>query len=313
MAKISFYSKEQHREKVLRLLQERLKDHQIVDWAQSDFNAEEFTYAICWHPPTKFFRNASGLKAIFSLAAGVDHLINHPELPEGVPLVRLTDAGMGDKIAEYVHYGVLRTHRCFDQYYRLQKAHQWQPLPDRHAADFRVGLLGFGVIGRSVGHRLQSAGYNVSAFRRSKADGDQSIPVLSGNITDFLQNLDVLVAVLPLTPQTTNMINADLLGKLPQGAHFINVGRGDQVVEKDLIEALNSGQLSTALLDVCATEPLPPESPLWSHEQITITPHVSGPTQITQSVDQIAESILKIEAGADATDLPGLVDNKRGY
>ena len=230
-----------------------------------------------------------------------------------MPIVRLSDAGMADKIAEYVHYGVLRTHRGFHHYQRLQKTGQWQPQPDIHAADYRVGILGYGVIGRCVAHRLHAAGYQVSAFKRSANTTEESFPVLTGNSEHFLSQLNVLVCILPLTAETSGMINTELLAQLPAGAHFINVGRGDQVVEDDLLKALDSGQLGSALLDVCATEPLPEHHALWSHEGVTITPHIAGPTQVTQSVDQVAESIARLESGATTADLSGLVDNSFGY
>ena len=238
MSRIIFYSKESHSTEILKLLREKLQGHQIFQWPDLDCSPEELDYAICWHPPQAFFRGATNLKAIFSLAAGVDHLLKHTELPNQVPIVRLSDAGMADKIAEYVHYGVLRTHRGFHHYQRLQKTGQWQPQPDIHAADYRVGILGYGVIGRCVAHRLHAAGYQVSAFKRSANTTEESFPVLTGNSDHFLSQLNVLVCILPLTAETSGMINTELLAQLPAGAHFINVGRGDQVVEDDLLLSL---------------------------------------------------------------------------
>lgn len=313
MADISYYSKEQHTATVRELLREKLAEHRIHDWPDISCNASELDYAICWHPPQSFFRGADNLTAIFSLAAGVDHLLGHSELPPEVPIVRLVDAGMGDKIAEYVHYGVLRSHRGFDQYQQQQRSGLWKSLPDRHAADYRVGVLGYGVIGRTVAMRLYQGGYQVTAFRRSSAPNIDPFPVLSENRAEFLNKLDTLVCVLPLTAQTTGMINSELLSALPAGAHFINVGRGDQVVEEDLVAALDNGQLGSAMLDVCSVEPLPEDHPLWNHDKITITPHIAGPTQVAQSVSQIAESILLLEAGADIGKIAGVVDYHRGY
>lgn len=313
MAEISFYSKEKHREDVLQQLTQKLPQHTIHDWSPGSIDPATIDYAICWHPPADFFDGTTGLRAIFSLAAGVDHLLNHPRLPASVPIVRLADAGMADKIAEYVHYGVLRTHRGFHQYQQLQQQQLWQPLPDRHAGDYRVGILGYGIIGQVVAKHLHQAGYQVSAFKRSHSGNTGPIQVMTGDQREFLQQLDVLVCILPLTPQTRAIINTELLSQLPRGAHFINVGRGDQVAESDLLSALDSGQLESALLDVCATEPLPSAHPLWQHKKVVITPHVAGPTQVMESVDQIAQSIQQLAAGDSIDSLAGIVDPSRGY
>jgi glyoxylate/hydroxypyruvate reductase A len=313
MAEISFYSKDESAIEVLHLLQRKLPQHQIMGWPVPEKSVASLSYAICWHPPDDFFRNNCELKAIFSLAAGVDHLLQHPGLPESVPIVRLTDAGMGDKIAEYVHYGVLRAHRQFDIYRTQQRDACWQPQPDRHASDYKVGVLGCGVIGQTVAKRLHLAGYQVSAFKRNPMTHDLPFPVMWGEPRDFLRQLDVLVAVLPLTTETTGIIDSEFLAQLPAGAHFINVGRGDHVVEDDLLRALDSGQLSSALLDVCVDEPLPESHPFWRHKKVVITPHVAGPTQVDQSVGQIVESIKWLEAGGLIGDLDGLVDKSSGY
>ncbi|MEM7257309.1 MAG: NAD(P)-dependent oxidoreductase [Pseudomonadota bacterium] len=313
MADISFYSKEKHSNRVLQQLRQKLYQHSVHDWLSDQPDPATIDYAVCWHPPAEFFDGATNLQAIFSLAAGVDHLLKHPRLPASVPIVRLTDAGMADKIAEYVHYGVLRTHRGFHRYHDLQQQQLWQPQPDRHAADYRVGILGYGVIGQAVGLHLHRAGYQVSAFKRSHADNQGPVKIMTGDHSGFLKQLDVLVCILPLTSCTQNLIDADFLADLPEGSHFINVGRGDQVVENDLLSALDSGRLASALLDVCSVEPLPAEHDLWRHPRVVITPHVAGPTQVTQSVDQVAESIIKLSRGGSIGALPGVVDMLRGY
>jgi glyoxylate/hydroxypyruvate reductase A len=313
MANISFYSVDDNAPQALELLRENLTCHTIWQWPDIGCAADQLDYAICWQPPADFFDGAGNLKGILSMAAGVDHILNHPGLPKDIPLIRLCDAGMGQKIAEYVHYGVLRSHRSFDQYQIQQQAGNWNPQPDIDAADYRVGIMGFGVIGKVVANHLHSAGYQVSAWKRSPETKAFAYQVMHGDAAAFLQPLNVLVCVLPLTAQTKNIVNAELLSLLPQGAHFINVGRGSQVVEPDLLQALDSGQLSSAVLDVCVEEPLPEEHPFWNHPKVVITPHVAGPTQLHLSVTQITRSITDMEAGQSPKSLPGVVSTNEGY
>lgn len=313
MANISFYSVDDHAAQALTLLREKLTGHSLWQWPDIGCAADELDYAICWQPPEDFFDRADNLKSILSMAAGVDHLLQHPGLPQGIPLIRLCDAGMGQKIAEYVHYGVLRAHRNFDRYQLHQQARNWCPQTDIDAADFHVGVMGFGVIGKVVADHLHNAGYQVSAWKRSPLNDTFPYAVFSGDGNEFLKSLNVLVCVLPLTAQTRNIVDSDLLAQLPAHTHFINVGRGDQVVETDLLQALNNGRLQSALLDVCAQEPLPQDHQFWTHPKVRVTPHVAGPTQLHLSVSQIVESIKAMEAGQPALTLQGAVNTTAGY
>lgn len=311
---ISFFSIDDTSDQTLIALREKLPEHTIYQWPDLG-NPEDLDYAICWGAPDDFFKGAKNLRAIFSLAAGVDHLLNHAGLPDAVPVIRLSDAGMAEKIAEYVHFGVLRWHRQFDQYQAQQGQAQWLPLDDIDAKDYRVGIMGMGIIGSQIAARLQSVGYQVSGWKRTPSpEGRFNIYHGDNQLPEFLGNLNTLVCVLPLTPQTTGLINKTLLDCLPMGASFINVGRGGQVVEKDLIAALDAKHLSGALLDVCATEPLPENHHLWTHPDILLTPHIAGPTQINLSVDQIAAGIQQLQSGTDAKTLShGVVDHRTGY
>ncbi len=311
---ISFFSIDDTSDQTLETLRNKLPGHTLRQWPDVG-NPEELDCAICWGAPDNFFDNAKNLQAIFSLAAGVDHLLDHPGLPDAVPIIRLTDAGMADKIAEYVHFGVLRWHRHFDQYQNLQSQTQWLPLADINAADYRVGIMGMGIIGSRIATKLQSAGYHVSGWKRTASEAS-TCKIFHGNdqLQEFMNPLNTLVCVLPLTPQTGGLIDKQLLNYLPAGATFINVGRGAHVVEKDLIAALDEKHLSGALLDVCATEPLPHDNRIWTHPDILLTPHIAGPTQIGLSVDQIAKAIQRLDSGTGADDLSnGLVNYNSGY
>ncbi len=313
MAKISFYSVDDHSNQAVEFFKKQLPEHSIHPWPHINCKPEELDYAICWQPPENFFDGATNLKSVLSMAAGVDHLLQHPGLPAKVPLIRLCDAGMGQKIAEYVHFGVLRAHRNFDLYRTQQDRREWRAQPDIDAGNYHVGVMGFGVIGQVVAKHLYSAGYHVSAWKRSPVTESYPFEIFTRDRKAFLDNLDVLVCVLPLTDETRNMIDADLLSALPAGAHFINVGRGSQVVESDLLHALDKNHLRSALLDVCVEEPLPADHKLWMHPNVTLTPHVAGPTQLQLSVDQIVQSIQAIESGQAPELLAGAVNNTAGY
>lgn len=310
---IIFYSSDASGEQVRQALQSALPDLPIYNWQQADLaTKQQARYAIAWNAPDDFFSGLDNLQAVFSVAAGVDHLLNHPSLPATIPLARLEDAGMGGKIAEYVLYGVLHAQRSFDVYRDMQAAQQWDDSDrDVHAAETRVGILGLGTIGSVVASRLLMNGYQVSGWSRS-ARTLENVDVHAGmdNLPAFLKNLDVMVCLLPLTASTTGIIDAKFINQLPDGAFVINAARGKHVDNSALLAALDSGKLRGALLDVTEPEPLPAGDPLWSHPKVIITPHVAGPTQLQESVRQIAANIIRAEK---AEALTGLVDRESGY
>lgn len=310
---ISFYSQTDNDSELLASLRQHLAStdvpHSIEPWS-NETDPANVAYSVSWGAPNDFFNGMTNLRAALSLGAGVDHLIRNESLPVSVPIVRLSDAGMGAKIAEYVLYAALQGHRQFDLYARQQRHQNWQPLQDTDAGDYRVGIMGLGVIGTIIADRLAQAGYAVSGWKRTRIDCDYPIFVGNTELNAFLKDLDLLVGVLPLTEQTHGLIDSDIFAQLPKGARFVNVGRGLQVNEDDLLQALDSGQLAAAMLDVCATEPLPQNHRLWTHDSVTLTPHIAGPTQIKQSASQIAASIELLERGERPV---GLVDRLEGY
>lgn len=278
-------------------------------------------YAMVWRPPAALLAPRAGLKAIFNLGAGVDALLaverEQPgTLPAGVPLVRLEDTGMGQQMIEYVAYGVLRYLRRFDEYAALQREHRWQPLDARPRAQFVVGVLGLGVLGAQVARALAGLGLTVRGFSRGAKSLD-GVTTFHGTprpgdagFDAFSQGVKVLVNLLPSTPDTHGALNAGVFARLAPGAFVINVARGAHLVEQDLLDALASGRLEGALLDVLHTEPLPAEHPFWAHPRITITPHVSAETERDGAIAQIAAKIRAFERGEAVT---GVVDLARGY
>ncbi|MCM2549077.1 2-hydroxyacid dehydrogenase [Burkholderia glumae] len=278
-------------------------------------------YALVWQPPAALLAPRDGLKAIFILGAGVDALLalerERPgTLPAGVPLVRLEDSGMGAQMVEYVVYGVLRHLRRFDDYAAQQRDRRWAPLPVAPRERFVVGVLGLGVLGARVARALAGLGLTVRGFSRSaKAlDGvacSAGTPRAGDPAFDaFSSDLRVLVNLLPGTPDTEGVLNARLFARLAPGALLVNVARGAHLVEADLLDALATGRLGAALLDVLREEPPRADHPFWQHPRITLTPHVSAETERGGAIAQIAAKIRAFERGEP---VGGIVDLARGY
>lgn len=267
--------------------------------------------AVVWKPPTALFEEQRQLRAIFNLGAGVDALLALPTLPRHVPLIRLEDAGMARALAEYALAAVLRVARGFDRYAALQAQARWQPLTLPPREHLKVGVMGLGVIGGAIARALAAHGFAVRGFarRRHALPGVQCYAG-AAELAPFADGLDVLVSALPLTPDNAGVLNRDLLARLADGAHLINVGRGAHLVEADLLDLLDAGKLAGATLDVFATEPLPADHPFWRRRDILITPHVSAVTEIEPSVAQVADKLARL---ADGEPLTGVVDLQRGY
>ncbi|MBL8378392.1 MAG: glyoxylate/hydroxypyruvate reductase A [Burkholderiales bacterium] len=268
-------------------------------------------YAVCWKPPADFFHGQSCLKAIMNLGAGVDAILDGRALPAGVPLVRVTDAGMGEQMEEYVAWCALRALRRTDDYARQQARSQWRQLPFTPRASFSIGIMGLGVLGARVARYLVGMGFAVRGWSRSRqAIAGVTCHAGADERAAFLAASNLLVCLLPLTEATRGILDRDLMLGLPAGAHVVGIGRGGHLIEADLLALLDNGHLAGATLDVFAAEPLPADSPLWRHPRITITPHISAQTVIEVSMRQIADKIRRIERGLP---VDGLIDRVRGY
>lgn len=275
--------------------------------ADSSFQAD---YAIVWRAPQAFFDTQKKLKAIFNAGAGVDALLAL-QLPAGVPLVRLEDAGMGLQMVQYVVHAVLTHYRQFDVYALQAKTGTWQPKAPRRYSDFPIGIMGYGVLGQKIASALQVLGFQVHAWARNARE-QAGLKVFAGvqALPEFLANTRILVNVLPLTPHTQGIVNAALLKQLQPKAYFINVARGEHVVEADLLAALNNGTLVGATLDVCVNEPAAPDHPFWQQAKLTLTPHIAAITLREDSVAQIVGKIQRLERGES---ISGVIQNDRGY
>ena len=268
-------------------------------------------YALVWEPPVEMLAGRTGLKAIFNLAAGVDRLLELGDGLPNVPILRLEDAGMAVQMAEYASYAVLRHFRRFDEYEILASRRDWQYLPTPDKRDFTVGIMGLGAMGCRVAESILHFGFPVRGWSR----GRKTLPGVhcfagAERLNDFLDGLHTLICVLPLTTETTHILNHDTLGKLSFGAYLINLARGDHLVEADLLAALESGRIAAATLDVFHTEPLPPEHLFWQHPRIAITPHIGAATLRDDTVRQVAEKLRAFDRGEHVS---GIVDRSTGY
>jgi glyoxylate/hydroxypyruvate reductase A len=267
--------------------------------------------AVVWRPPHGLLATLPNLKLIASLGAGVDHLFADPQLPRGVPIMRLVDPYMTTAMSEYVQLQVLRLHRQDLTYLAQQRAGLWQPLPQLNAAERPVGVLGLGVLGADAALKLKVLGFEISGWSRR----EKKLPGIAchhgaAGLASMLRDVEILVCLLPLTPATEGILNAKLFAQLPRGAALVNCARGRHLVEADLLAALDRGQLSAAVLDVFRDEPLPPQHPFWRHEKIVVTPHVAAATNAPTAAAVVADAIKRLR---DGRPIPNRVDWSERY
>ena len=275
--------------------------------------AAQADHAVVWAPPQQFLDEQSQLKALFNIGAGVDALMAL-RLPPDAVVVRLDDAGMSVQMAEYVCHAVIRHFREFDGYEADVAQGKWSYRKPRLRADFPVGIMGLGVLGQRVARSLAQFDFAVRGWSQSakKIDGVACFAGKSG-FDDFLSGTRILVCLLPLTPETQDIMNRRTLSQLLPGGYVINVARGGHLVDADLIALLDSGHLAGAMLDVFRTEPLPADHPFWRHPKVKVTPHTSARTLREESIAQIAGKISALQRGQAISGLPGVVDPKKGY
>ncbi|PRX34163.1 glyoxylate/hydroxypyruvate reductase A [Paraburkholderia sp. BL18I3N2] len=312
--KILFYTPQSDAAAWLHDLARALPQADLREWQPGDTAPADF--AVVWRPPREMLAGRDDLRAIFNLGAGVDAILalEHDQpgtLPRNAQLIRLEDTGMAPQMAECATHAVLRYLRRFDEYQTLQNERRWEVLEPHPRDTFTVGVLGLGVLGAHVAQTLAAFGLPVRGYSRSPRQID-GITTFAGEaqFDAFLDGAKVLVNLLPHTPDTADVLNARTFAKLAHGAYLINLARGGHLVEQDLLDAMASGQITAATLDVFREEPLPPDHPFWREPRITITPHVSALTLREESVAQIAQKIAALVRG-DA--ISGVVNIERGY
>lgn len=308
--RILFYQTSNDSTPWLAALNAALPDADIRVWQEGDHAPAD--YAVVWKPPLALVQGRTDLKAVFNLGAGVDAILQLGDaLPPNVPIVRLDDAGMAVQMAEYVTHAVLRYFRRLDAFETQARDGMWRFLKPHNKDDFTVGILGLGVLGSRIAEMLGQFGFPLRGWSRSmKALPGVRCFAGTEGFDAFLEGTRVLVCVLPLTTETSDILNRATLGKLQRGAYLINVARGAHLVEDDLLALVQEGQIAAATLDVFRQEPLPPEHPFWQEPRITITPHISALTLRDDSVRQIAAKIHALELGAP---IAGIVDRLKGY
>jgi glyoxylate/hydroxypyruvate reductase A len=294
------------------VLGELLPQAQVEAWQPGAGPAD---YAVGWLSEPRFFEEQKQLRAIFSAGAGVDHLLKQAALPADVPVIRLEDAGMGPQMVEYCLHEVLRLQRRAADYEAQQRERVWGEVPALRRDELTIGVFGLGVLGTQVARALADFGYPVRACARSatppgNVPGIDYFSSAGDGLRKFLAGCRVLVVLAPLTPDTFELFNAERLAWLPQGAWLINVARGGLIDETALLDALDTGHLAGASLDVFHQEPLPNEHRFWSHPRVRLTPHVSAMTVVEVSAQQVATKIEALERGEP---VGGLVDRGRGY
>ena len=310
--KVLFISDENDPGEWRQVLTNLMPELELCVWPELIEHAE-FEIALVWKPPTGVLKQFPKLKLIQCLGMGVDALFADPQLPANATIARLIDDNLIEQMSEYICWAVLHHHRLMDTYAAYQAASHWQPLPPPDTAKRRIGVLGLGTIGHDVAHKLQVLGFPVHGWSRTAKQSDIGrLKCFAGEneLSAFLQISDVLICLLPLTPQTQGIINADLVGQLPQGAYLINVARGGHVVDADLLVALDNGHLAGATLDVVNQEPLPAEHPYWAHPKIHLTPHIAGLTTAASAAPQIVDNIRRVVAGET---IRNQVDPRRQY
>jgi len=255
-------------------------------------------------------RRYPNLKLIVSMGAGVDHLFRPPGPPPGVPVARLVDTRLTQGMSEWVLLNVLRFHRQDPEYRDQQARKVWEELSAPDTSERRIGIIGLGELGTDAARKLAALGFPVSGWSRRPKTVEGVTCYSGAGLAEMLKQTDILVCLLPLTPETRGILNKDLLSSLPRGAYVLNAARGGHMVAEDMLRALDSGQIAGAALDVFEPEPLPADSPFWTHPKVILTPHAASITIPSSAAPQVVENIHRARA---RDPLINLVDFSAGY
>ena len=290
-------------------LERAAPDLEVRVWPGAE-GLEDFEFALVWKPPRGLLSTLPRLKAVFSLGAGVDYLLRDPTLPD-VPVVRMIEPALTQGMVEYVVLHVLSCHRRSLDYEAQQRARLFRPLPQKLATDRRVGVLGLGALGSPAARALAQLQFDVRGWSRSLKD-IPGVRCFSGadGLPRLLQDLEILICMLPLTNDTAGILNRRTFAPLAEGAYIINAARGEHLVARDLLLGLDEGRLSGATLDVFVDEPLPAEHPFWTHPRIVVTPHVASNIDVRTAAAAVAANIRRLREGSP---LIGALDRVLGY
>jgi glyoxylate/hydroxypyruvate reductase A len=302
------------RQDVEEALKQAFAGRQVLHASDKSADLGSARYALLWKPDPDLFLRAPKLEILFSGGAGVDSILGVSGLPD-VPIVRFVDHTLTTRMSEWVVLQCLAHLRQVPAYLRQQRASQWKERPQPQASEVTVGVMGLGVLGQDAAHKLKMMGFSVIGWSRSRKSLEGIETFDADGLDAFLARTDILVGLLPLTPQTHGLFDASLFNKLRRtgrlsGPVFINAGRGGSQVETDLAAALKEGILAGASLDVFETEPLDAASPLWTMEQVLITPHAASASDV-KALFRNAEAQMERHEAGEA--LEHVVDRKTGY
>lgn len=294
----------------LEKLRSLLPEMEVRSWEDSgDRDAVEA--AVVWQPPPGELKRFPNLKVIVSMGAGVDHVLRDPELPRHVPIIRTVGPDLTQRMREYVLLHVLRFHRRLPEIEAAVRRREWNQIITPTAPERHVGVLGLGNMGADCARHLADIGFAVHGWsRRPKALEGIACHHGPEGLAELLRQVEILVCLLPLTPETKGILNRELFAQLPAGACLINAGRGQHLVEEDLIPALDSGRLGGATLDVLQVEPPAADHPFWSHPKILLTPHIASLIDPESGARIIADNVRRFLAGQPVADR---VDPAQGY
>lgn len=286
----------------------------VLHASNPELDLSEARYAVIWKPEPNLFQRAPKLEVLFSGGAGVDHILSMPSLPD-IPIVRFVDESLTTRMSEWVVLQALSHLRQVPAYLKQQREHHWRELSQPEAKDVTVGVMGLGVLGLDSVKKLKVMGFDVVGWSRSRKTIEGVETFDGGELDAFLARTDILVGLLPLTPDTRGIFNASLFAKLRQGGAlgkpvFINAGRGGSQVDADLTAALGKGILGGASLDVFEQEPLPTDSPYWAMENVIVTPHAASASDVRALFRNAEAQMERHEAGQP---LQHVVDRRTGY
>lgn len=289
-----------------------IPEAELFVWGEDDVDLNTVDYALTWKPEPGLLSRMSNLKAIFNLGAGVDALLGDDTLPPGIPIVRLVDPRLAQGMTEYIVHWVLHFHRDMHVYARQQADRAWIQHDNADPASRAVGILGLGELGQDAAHALLLLGFeNIAGWSRTRKELPGIASFAGADELDaFLERTEILVSLLPNTEATRGLLNEDRLARLPRGAFVINAGRGNAVVDADLLEALASGHIAAAALDVFNDEPLPEDHPYWRQDNVFVTPHIASLTTAESAAKVIAEGVEALEDGRQPANV---VDRTQGY
>ena len=289
---ILYYCTISNQSKWLEILKKKFKGHKIMT-LEDNFDFKEIDAAIVWNLPNSILKKLLSIKIIFSLGAGVDHILKLSNYNQ-TPIIRIKDPKMRERMLNYVLAHILNYQLKLIFYQRAQKKKLWVDARETLLNnELTIGILGLGYIGKFVAEKLDKLNYNIIGYKNSVSKSKQSFQIFTGKkLSQFISSSDIIISILPSTKQTTDFINKKFLNKMKKKSLLINVGRGASLNEKDVLNHLKSNNYFNVSLDVFKKEPLKKEHKFWNHPNVTITPHIASITDIESAIDYMYERFL---------------------